>query len=312
MSSRLDGARREADAQVGGTVEEINSLVGRIGALNRTIATSSADSALTPKDEQALLVRQLSELVDVTALSRSDGGVDISVGHGRPLVVGVSVYELDAAATLPGGYRALSTGGFSITSEITGGKLGGLLQARDATIPGYVAQLDDLAYEVAQQVNALHTTGYDQSGTAGGAFFTFSTPPTGHAGAAAALTLDAAIAADGSTIAAAGIPEAGDNQVARALAALRDARVLGGGTATMSDAWGQLVYRVGRDVRTAQTSQASRSEIVNQVEGLRDAVSGISLDEEATQMLRFQRAYEANARFFRAIDQTLDLLMQLT
>jgi|CXWL01.1.fsa_nt_gi flagellar hook-associated protein 1 FlgK len=308
-SGRLEAARRDADTQIGGVVDEINSLVNRIGALNGAIATSRAESALTPQDEQALLVRQLAGLVDLTALPRSDGGVDISVGNGRPLVVGVSVYEIDAATTSPAGYRGLSTGGFSITSEVTGGKLGGLLEARDVTIPGYVSQLDDLAYEVAQQINTLHATGFDQSGTAGGAFFTFATPLTGHAGAAAALTLDSAIASDGGKIAAAGIPEAGDNQIARALAALRDARVLAGGT--LSDGWGQLVYRVGRDVRTAQAEQTSRGEIVNQIEGLRDAVSGISLDEEAAQMLRFQRAYEANARFFRAVDQTLELLMQL-
>jgi flagellar hook-associated protein 1 len=132
----------------------------------------------------------------------------------------------------------------------------------------------------------------------------------GSAGAAAAVRVDPAVAADHRRIAAAGIPQAGDNAIARALAGLRDLRVATGGTATVSEAWAQLVYRVGRDVRDAETEQASRSEIVNQVDGLRDQVSGISLDEEAALMLRYQRAYEANARFFRAVDDTLSVLMQ--
>jgi flagellar hook-associated protein 1 FlgK len=134
---------------------------------------------------------------------------------------------------------------------------------------------------------------------------------TGSTGAAAAIRLDPAIAGDASLIAASATTEAGGNTVARAIAALRDATVLEGGTATFHDAWGQLVYRVGRDVLNAQSDQSSRSEIVNQVETLRDQVSGISLDEEAAMMLRFQRAYEANARFFRVIDETLEMLMQL-
>jgi len=311
ISSGLTSARQDADTQVGSVVEDINNIVERIRTLNQTIASSPPEARLAPQDAQALLVRQLTELADVSVLQRTDGGVDVSIGNGRPLVVGVTAYEVDATATGPSGYLQLSTEGFSLTGEITGGKLGALLEVRDATIPGYLTQLDELAYEVVQQVNDLHATGYDQSGTAGGDFFSFSASLTGSAGAAAAIRLDPAIVNDGSLIAASGSTEVGGNTVARAIAALRDARVLSGGTATLSDAWGQLVYRVGRDVKNAQSEQSNRSEILNQVESLRDQVSGISLDEEAAQMLRFQRAYEANARFFRLIDETLDMLFSM-
>ncbi len=80
-------------------------------------------------------------------------------------------------------------------------------------------------------------------------------------------------------------------------------------SATFHETWGQLVYRVGRDSQTAANEQQSREEIVNQVDALRDQVSGISLDEEAVNLLKYQKAYEANARFFRAIDSTLDTLL---
>jgi flagellar hook-associated protein 1 FlgK len=130
------------------------------------------------------------------------------------------------------------------------------------------------------------------------------------AGAAAAITVDAAVAADTSLIAAAGAGgPVGDNTTARDIAFLRHTRVFGG-TTTLVDAWGQLVYRAGRDAQVAKDEQRSRLDIVNQVEQLRDQVSGISLDEEAMQLMRFQRAYEANARFFRAVDMTIDTLMQ--
>lgn len=310
LSSNLDTARQDADERIGSIVEEINSLVERISALNVTIGGSMAEAKLAPQDTQAQLVQELSQLADVNVLQREDGGVDISIGNGRPLVVGGSGY---AITTSPGtdGYLQLSSGGFTLTDEIAGGQLGGLLEVRDATIPGYMTQLDELAYEVAQQVNALHATGYDQAGNAGGTFFSFSPSLTSAAGAAAAIQLDSAIAADGSLIAASGTTEAGGNTVASAIAQLRDEKVLAGGTATFNDTWGLLVYRVGRDVSNAEAEQANRSEIVNQVETLRDQVSGISLDEEAAEMLRFQRAYEANARFFQTINETLDVLMSL-
>jgi flagellar hook-associated protein 1 FlgK len=129
------------------------------------------------------------------------------------------------------------------------------------------------------------------------------------AGAAAAIAVNSTVAADGRTIAAAGIPQAGDNQAARAMADLRGARVLDSNTATMTDAWSQLVFRVGRDGEAATDERESRTALVRQVEALRDEVSGVSLDEEAMHLLKFQRAYEANARFFRIIDESIETLL---
>jgi flagellar hook-associated protein 1 FlgK len=124
------------------------------------------------------------------------------------------------------------------------------------------------------------------------------------------MAVESAIAGDVGLIAAAAAANAGDNGTATTIARLRDMRVLNGGTATLSDGWSQLVYRVGRDTQTARAEQTSREEIVRQVDTLRDAVSGISLDEETMNLLKYQRAYEANARFFSAINSAIDTLFQ--
>jgi flagellar hook-associated protein 1 FlgK len=71
------------------------------------------------------------------------------------------------------------------------------------------------------------------------------------------------------------------------------------------------VYRVGRDKQAADAGQGTREEITRQLRNLQDSVSGVSLDEEAADLVRFQRAYEANARFFSTIDQTLDTLLNM-
>ena len=186
---------------------------------------------------------------------------------------------------------------------------GNVLIARDQHIPGYLASLDDQALALAETVNTIHAAGYDLDGNTGPDFFAFSFAITGSEGAARALIVDPAITANPSRIGAAGAALPGDNQVARALSDARDARVLDGGTATLSEAWGGFVYRVGRDVKSARQESAMRAEVMQQVETLRDQVSGVSLDEEAMHLMKYQRAYEANARFFRVIDQTLDVLM---
>jgi len=310
MAGRIESARRDTDQQVRSTTEEINTFTEQIRAMNVSIASMpSLESSLHLRDDQAQLVRRLSELVDIQVLERPEGGVDLMIGNGRPLLVGQTKYDLTVANT-PAGYATLSLNGTAVTSEITGGKLGGLLQVRDVNIPNYVTRLDDLAFEVANQVNTIHAAGFDQSGAAAGNLFSFSTPPVGTVGAAAALTVNPTIAADPRLVAAAGIPNGGDNQAARSIAGLRERMVLNGNTATLSDAWGQLVYRVARETKSATDESTSRKAIVDQVEALRDQVSGVSLDEEAMHLLKFQRAFEANARFFSVIDQTIGMLLE--
>jgi len=311
VADRLDRARQDADRHVRSIADDINSLTTRIAALNQSLGRGDLEASLHVRDEQAALVRQLSELTNIAVLTRADGGVDISTGAGRPLVVGETRYTIDVTSTAPSGFAALSINGATMTGEITGGSLGGYLAVRDTTIPAYQTELDTLAYEVHQRVNALHTAGYDQTGVDAGDFFGYSTAPSGVSGAAAALIVDSTVAGDPRKVAAAAIAQTGDNGTARAIATLRDDRVLSSNTATFSDVWGQLVYRVGRDVKAATDARDSRAAIVRQVETLRDEVSGVSLDEEAMHLLKFQRAYEANARFFAIIDDTLEMLLSL-
>ena len=166
----------------------------------------------------------------------------------------------------------------------------------------------ELAFDVAGQVNAIHSGGYDATGAAAGNFFA---PLATVAGAAAALAVDPAVVANSQLVAASSTGALGDNGTAKALAGLRDARVMSGGTATATEAWSNLVYRVGSDVATASAASTTRDAVVRQLQQLRDQVSGVSLDEEAANLMKYQRAYEASARFFTTVNTTLDTLMAM-
>jgi flagellar hook-associated protein 1 len=310
MANRLTLAQRDSDLRVKGVVDQINSLASRIATLNVSIAQAlgAGLDADTLKDEQREAVKTLSGLIDVNVITRQDGGLDVTFGLGRPLVIGDSGFTLEATPTGPLGLYTISSNGVVVQGEITSGSLGGLLQVRDTTIPAYRSRLDDIAYALANQVNALSTSGFDLNGAAGQAFFT---PLASASGAARALSVNAAVAADPALIVAAGVNAVGDNQIARAVGNLRDSRVMLSNTATLHDAWSRLVYQAGTDREVATANAGTRGEIVRQVETLRDSVSGVSLDEEAANMMKFQRAYEANARFFTTVNSALDTLLNL-
>lgn len=305
LSTRFESAQRNADVQIVSAVTEINQLATQVAALNEQIIGNGSDVE-TLRDRRDLAVSRLSELAGVSVTARADGGVDLSIGQGRPLVIGNASYAVTASPSGAGGLAQILTGGFDITSEITGGQIGGLLKLRDTLVPGYQGQLDQLAVDLTSQVNALHQAGFDATGAAAGAFFT---PLGGVAGAAALFSVDAAVAANTQLVAASGTGAVGDNATARAIAGLRNSRIVNGGTSTPNEAWGLVAYRIGADVAAAKSSSAAHADVVAQLQRLRDQTSGVSMDEEAANLMRFQRAYEANARYFTTIMDTLDVLM---
>ncbi|MEW5981041.1 MAG: flagellar hook-associated protein FlgK [Acidobacteriota bacterium] len=309
-AGRLEEVQRDADGQVRALVGEVNSLSQRIADLNAQIgALPPGDrSAVALRDQQKLAVGRLAELVNVAMIDRSDGGVDVTIAEGRSLVIGATSYGVEATSVGPAGMADLRLGPYTITSNVTGGEVGGLLHVRDALVPDYRNRLDALAYGVVTEVNTIHTSGFDLDTQPAGAFFV---PLAAAPAAAASIAVHPDVAADPSRVAAAGVPSTADNQVARSIASLRDARVMDGGRASLTDVWSQLVYRVGADARAARDQRESRHAILQQVEALDEAVSGVSLDEEAMMMLRYQRAYEANARFFQVINETIEMLLSM-
>ena len=308
VAARIASAQREADLRVRGGVEEINALAQRIVDINLAYsAAGPSQMSLHLADEQGVALRRLAELIDIDVLPRENGGVDITIGNGRALVVGQFVYAVDVTPEAGTGFARLTTGGRDITDEIVGGQVVGYADVRDRTLTEYATRVDEAAFALANEVNAQHALGFDLAGVPGGDFFV---APAAVAGAARTLTLDPAVAADGSLVAAAAVAQAGDNGAAQAIARLRDARLLDGGTTTLVEGWSRLLYRIGADAQQANDARDSQAEIVKQVDALRDAISGVSLDEEAVQLMKFQRAYEANARYFSIVDQTISILFE--
>lgn len=306
LSDRLSELQRSTDTSIRDTVTQINGLASQIATLNGQIANGGGAGIETLKDQRSTLLQQIQGLADVSVLSRADGAVDVSMSQGQALVVGATAYSIDVQSNPPSGFASLHLGDFDITSQITNGQLGGLIGLRDTVLPSYQTSLDQLAYDVATQVNTVHESGFDANGDAAGAFFA---PLAGVAGAAKAMAVDAGVAADSQLVAGSGTGAPGDNQTARALANLRDSRVMSGGTATAAEAWSNLVYQAGSDLSSAQATSTTREAVVRQLQQMRDQASGVSLDEEASTMLKFQRAYEASARFFTTVNSTLDTLM---
>ena len=306
VSDRLRTVGTDADAGITGTVDQINRLTTQISEYNGQIMTANGRDVTSIIDARDVAIQKLAKLADVSAVQRGDGAIDVNLGRGRALVVGGTATTVSTSNEPVTGNTQILLGGEDVSAELHGGKLAGLMAVRDHYVPDYLDKLDTLAFEFATAVNDLHQTGTDAHGDPGADFFGV---PGSAEGAAVSITMNADILADVQKIAASLTGALGDNGVARQIAALRDARVLNGGTATASNMWGELVYAVGADSASVQASHDGRQAVMDQLQRLRDAGAGVSIDEEAASLMKFQRAYEANAKFFSAVNDALTILM---
>jgi flagellar hook-associated protein 1 FlgK len=208
MATALDNGRRDADRSIRGMVDEVNDLADHVAELNARIMSAVGDVEAL-KDERDVKLARLTELTGGAVVTRLDGAVDVTVGQGRALVMGETSYDIGVTSGALG-LAVLTLGVNDVTSEIAGGAIGGLFHFRDTILPGYGAQLDQLAYDVATQVNTLHAA--SSISTAPRA--TSSRRPA-VAGAASLTAVDAAVAGD-ALVAGSSTDASGDNQTARA------------------------------------------------------------------------------------------------
>jgi flagellar hook-associated protein 1 FlgK len=191
-----------------------------------------------------------------------------------------------------------------INGDLKGGKLAGLLDVRDTKIAGYLNDLNSMASTIMTRVNTLHSSGYDLNGNAGGNFF--STAST----LAKDMRVDPSIVADVRKIAAgATVNSDGDN--ASSIAAIKDDASLMGSGMTIDNFYESLTSRVGQDVVDAKNSVDHQTSVINQVENQRQAVSGVSLDEEMLNLIKYQAAYNAAGRLCAIVNTMMSTLINL-
>jgi flagellar hook-associated protein 1 len=300
-SNNLMSQRLGLDQNVDQTVGQINQLTDQIARLNSQISNleNVGENAGTFVDQRTQLIDQLSGLVDVSVIP-SGKTIMLTTASGTALVAGNKGFQLSTQLN-SSGMKQIYAQGVDITATIVAGALGGLLQARDQEIPSIQSQLDNLAAGLANAVNGVQTSGYDLDGNASTGNALFSVPPASGTGAAA--TMSVAIS-DPRLLAASSDGTAGSNANAEAMYALSSQSVINGKTPT--EYYSGIVFNVGNAVADAGAEQSASDLLLKELNDQRSSVSGVSLDEEAANMLRFQQAYSASAEVVKTISRMME------
>ena len=315
VTSQLKGVQEDLDGQIKTTVEEVNQITKEIASLNEKIQTVEVQKvpANDERDRRDLLLKKLGEKIDISWAEGKDGLVTVTAGRTAILVSGTGSSELKAQQTdtrdrMEVFFQGTGTPA-NITDQITGGRIGGALDVRDHVIEDLLGHVDKLAYTLATEVNKAHIEGYDKTGRNGVLFFEM---PPQEKGAAGNMALNKTIFNDVSRIATASRADApGDNTVANVISALQYKQVMDDGTATMDDYYNTQVGQVGAMAQRAMKAQESQKNVMSQLTNIRESISGVSLDEETTKMIEFQKTYDASARLIKTADEMFDTVLNL-
>jgi flagellar hook-associated protein 1 FlgK len=317
VDKQLSDIQKDIDLQIKAGVQEINNMTREIAALNSQIHQTEMQGipANDQRDRRDLLLKRLNEKVDIKVAEGDRGMVTVQTAGNALLVSGLDSTNLETYHD-PSDDRVRiyarpseSHPPFEITSRIKGGSIGGVLHVRDVVIDDIRSNIDQIAFAISKEVNDAHLQGFDRNGKQAGFFFN---PLSEVGGAAKKIALSSEVADDVTRIATAaktGAP--GDATISNVISMIQYNKVLDGGTASIDDFYNGQVGRIGVMAQTANKTREAQGNILQQANALRESIAGVSLDEEATKMIEFQKTFDASARLIRTADEMFDTVLNL-
>ena len=321
INDQLESINQGINQQLSVGVENINDLAKQLGSLNQSIASALSSGTQQPNDlldkrDQALL--ELSKLVKVNVFKQANN-YDIYIGNGQPLVVGSSVNsfklltdpsetmnpnEFDVAYNLDGNTSKLTA------NNLAGGQIGGLLEFRSQVLDSVRSQVDALASGIGLQINTVNHAGLKPDGNFGGDLFTIDSTALHSAASISLTTSDIAALAAGTGVSGTP-PAAGDNSNLLKMVNLQTQSVMNNNTASFQQAYSKIVSQVGSKTREMQLTSDAAKSVLQQSNSAIESISGVNLDDEAANLIRYQQIYQAAGKLIQITKDMFDSLLQM-
>ncbi len=305
VDTGLASVASNVNQQISGNVAQVNSLVNDIAKLNASIVQEEAttDGAANDlRDSRQQKIEELAGLVKIDTAAQPSGAVNVMVS-GVTLVDGSNV-----ANTLEtfdaNGATQVRVAGQTDALALTGGSIEGSITARDNDVGDLRAQVNSLAQTFITEVNKVHSAGFSLTGSTGANLFNGTS--------AADIAVNPDLVSNPSLIQASAVSgDNGNNQAIIGVAQLATAAQSALGGQSFSDRQAQMVAGVGQKAASAQKDLDDQNSIVDFVKGQRESVSGVSLDEEMSNLVMFQKAFQASAKLISMTDEMLSTIIQM-
>jgi len=304
-NDRLAEVQADLTNQVSNDVDKANGLLTTIKELNLMIATQESKTgtkALTLRDQRQARVEDLAQVMNFKTTTLPDAPNQIQItatsASGVDTVILSGGTTLETLAFAGAALRVVSS---NTALTLTGGSTKGHLTARDGALQTLRNSLNLLAKQMVTSVNAA----YNPSGTGQNFFDPAGTNASSIQLASGLTGLNVRASVAGGA--------AGDSSVAQAISKL-DIRSFSSTSGdaingTMGESYSAAISLFSYSLSQSRMNHENQTGVLNIVRGQRESTSGVSLDEEAAELMKFQRAYQASARVISVVDQMLDLVV---
>ena len=305
VSTDLKNLQTQVGNSIVDTVRQVNNLLHQIKSINERVGVNYSYDLADTRDKA---VTELSKLINIDVSENTDNIVSISTGGDVlvPLVNGDFVNEL-TATTDPYADSFNVTVAFSeggAIGAVTAGELGALMDIHNTSIPDYLDSLDTLATGMADAINAVHKTGYTLDDETGINFFNADVTGVG------SFTMNSDIVNDSGKIATSSSPsEAGNGEIAATISDLQNGYNIQ--SMKFSDYYTSLLSEVGSNVQEARFLRSSQDKIMQTLQNQRDSISGVSIDEEMANLIKYEQAHQAASRMIAVADELIKSVLAL-
>ncbi len=305
ISERLTDLQNNMQQEFSNSVDEFNSLAKQVAHINVELASrsNSSDSG-DLLDRRDTLLRRMSELADVK-ISESDNGQVMLSLNGKVFLQRNNYIEIEMSGQ--GSTLAdLRWSDSNAPVNLQNGIMAALANFHDEIIPQAVDDIDSLAVSIANNINSIHETGYGLDGNTNSQFFSYEST------SAANIKVDPNIAADVTKIAASSDLEGGNGDLALQISQIQDQSFkINNKTTTFTDYFGSMIASLGNSKKEATANKQGQQLFIGQLEQDRQAISGVSLDEEMANLIKYQKAYQAAARLVTAANDMADTVLNM-
>lgn len=318
MDTLMVNFRKSKDKEIIESVDRINSIAERIAALNLEITKIEAHgvTANDLRDERNYLIEELTKKTKIQVIEGNT--INISL-EGRMLVEG-SRYEQITTVPDPdnNGFVQLVWSGDNSKLEISGGGLMALFEARDVLINGFRNKLNEFVKGVATEVNAIHLTGYGVGDTVPTHRYFFINGISGDHDNIdlSSIAFNPELNEFDHIAAGEEFGNYEDNRVALKIAALRlndyfsdDVYDSANGKYNFDEFYRNIISDLGNKGQEASTAVAAQKLLVDQIEYRRQSVSAVSMDEEMSNLIKYEHSYNAAARIVNTMDEMLEVII---
>ncbi len=308
LNNQIESLRSSIDADLNNYTNEINRMTSEVARLNHQIQSLEVGGVVANdlRDTRDLVLDNLAQLVDINTNENQNGEMVVYIGA-MSIVNGRDAINIEGKVSNVDGVpiHKLVWEGTDVELTNSAGQLKALIESRDEIIPKYIDKLDTLAAAMVEQVNSIHMTGTTADGQTNIAFFDVNKTSAGD------ISINNEILNNQQNIVSSTSGAESDNGLANAIFELRNQNVLNNGSVSMNGYYNSIIGSVAIESSEATSFASNYDLLVQQVEFARQSVQGVSLDEEMTNLIKYQHAYDAAARVITTMDQALDTVLSM-